>query len=109
MLTGTIVLIPFPFAELVNIKVRPALVATLTKDKYKDLILCAISSVVPAHLGAFEMPLLPNVTNGLRVPSIIKADRIVTLKQADIITVLGNISATEVSTFKEKFKQLVDN
>jgi len=53
MNTGTIVLIPFPFAELTNIKVRPALVVSATKDKYRDLILCAISSVVPAVPGSF--------------------------------------------------------
>ncbi len=73
MTTGTIVLIPFPFAELTNVKVRPAIVVSTTKDKYKDLILCAISSVVPEKLNQFEMALQPNEVNKLRVPSIIKA------------------------------------
>ncbi len=49
MNTGTIVLIPFPFAELTNIKVRPALIISTTKDKYQDLILSAISSVYLPH------------------------------------------------------------
>ena len=35
MKTGTIVLIPFPFAELTHTKVHPALVVTTTKDKYQ--------------------------------------------------------------------------
>jgi hypothetical protein len=39
MSTGTIVLIPFPFAELTNVKVRPAIVIANTKDKHQDLIL----------------------------------------------------------------------
>lgn len=108
MTTGTIVLIPFPFAELTNIKVRPALIVSTTKDKYQDLILCAVSSVVPHNIGSFELLLLPNKVNNLRVPSIIKTDRIVTLKKEDIITVLGSISATEISHFKKQFKQLVD-
>ncbi len=79
MKPGSIVLIPFPFAELTNIKVRPALVITETKDKFKDLILCAISSVIPANAGNFEIILQPSSTNKLRVPSVIKIDRIVTL------------------------------
>ncbi|MBK8553336.1 MAG: type II toxin-antitoxin system PemK/MazF family toxin [Ignavibacteria bacterium] len=47
MKTGDIVLVPFPFSELNNIKVRPAVVISTTKDKYEDLIVSAISSVIP--------------------------------------------------------------
>ena len=108
MTTGTIVLIPFPFAELSNVKVRPAVVVSSTKDKYKDLILCAISSVVPEKISAFEISLQPNKANKLRVPSIIKVDRIVTLKKEDVIASLGTLSDPETIHFKEKFKQLVD-
>ncbi len=43
MKTGDIVLLPFPFAELTNTKVRPTVVVCETKDKYKDLVVCAIS------------------------------------------------------------------
>ncbi len=108
MKTGTIVLIPFPFAELNNVKVRPALVVATTKDKYRDLILCAISSVLSDKDGEFEMILKPNSSNHLRVASVLKNDRIVTLKKEDAITELGILSATEISLFKEKFRQLVD-
>ena len=51
MTTGDIVLIPFPFSELTQGKLRPAVVITETKDKYKDLILSAISSQVPDSLS----------------------------------------------------------
>ncbi len=108
MTTGTNILIPFPFAELTNIKVRPAVVVSATKDKYQDLILCAISSVVPEKTSAFEIMLQPNSVNKLRVPSIIKVDRIVTLKKEDIITTLGMLNESETRQFKEKFKHLVD-
>jgi len=108
MTTGTIVLIPFPFAELTNVKVRPALVVSMTRDKYQDLILCAISSVLPAVTGDFEMILQPDKNNNLRVPSVIKIDRIVTLKKEDLIATLGILSAEETFSFKKKFMQLVD-
>ena len=108
MITGTIVLIPFPFAELTNVKVRPAIVVSATKDKYQDLILCAISSVLPEKTGSFEMALQPTAINKLRVPSVIKIDRIVTLKKEDVITKLGTLTDVEITQFKSKFKQLVD-
>lgn len=38
MKTGNIILVPFPFSELTNIKVRPAVVISTTKDKYEDVI-----------------------------------------------------------------------
>ncbi|CAN5745601.1 hypothetical protein BH20ACI4_BH20ACI4_09690 [soil metagenome] len=38
MKTGDTVLIPFPFAELTNKKIRPAAVVCETNDVYKDLV-----------------------------------------------------------------------
>src|SRR5665213_3532540 len=97
MKTGTIILVPFPFSELTNIKVRPAVVIGLTKDKYADLIVCAISSVIPEAQNKNEMLLKPDSVNNLRVESIIKIDRIVTLKKESKIADLGNLSAEELT------------
>lgn len=81
MKTGDILLIPFPFAELTNKKVRPVVVVCQTKDKYKDIVVCAISSVVPIQLLENEILLKPTFVNHLRVQSIIKVDRIITAKK----------------------------
>lgn len=105
--TGDIVLIPFPFAELTNKKVRPATVVCQTKDKYKDLVLCAISSVVPITLTENEILLSPAKTNGLRKDSVLKVDRIVTAKKQDVIAKIGKLDDADLNTFKEKFKHLV--
>ena len=108
MKTGDIILIPFPFAEIAHTKVRPALVVAVTKDKYKDLIVCAISSVVPAKLSENEMLLPPHPVNKLRVPSVLKVDRIVTLKRKDVIHSLGKLNVNELKKFKAIFCKLVD-
>jgi mRNA interferase MazF len=108
MKTGDVILIPFPFAELTNRKVRPAVVVCETKDSYKDLVLCAISSVVPAKFTENEMLLLVDHVNGLRKESILKVDRIVTAKEKDIIAQIGKLSDSDLEKFKEKFKNLVD-
>lgn len=106
--TGDIVLIPFPFAELNNVKVRPAVVASRTKDVFKDIIICAISSVIPKTLSDNEFVVQPGGKNSLRVPSVVKVDRIVTLKSKNVITQLGKLDDKQIQLFKAKFKLLVD-
>ena len=109
MKTGEIILIPFPFAELTNKKVRPAIVVCETKDFYKDLVICAISSVVPKDLTANEMLLKIDSTNNLRVNLVAKIDRIVTAKRSDVIAVLGKLSEMDLKSFKKKFIKLIDS
>lgn len=100
MKIGDIILIPFPFAELTNKKVRPAVVITETDDKFKDLVVSAISSVVPPRISNREIVLKSNRVNNLRVDSVIKVDRIVTLKKEHKIANLGKLSLKELTEFK---------
>jgi len=99
MKIGSIILVPFPFAELTNRKVRPAVVITETADKYKDIVVSAISSVVPANLSKHEILLKPDRINNLRAVSILKADRIVTLKREDKIADLGSLPPYQLEEF----------
>jgi mRNA interferase MazF len=108
MTTGDIILVPFPYAELTTTKVRPAVVIGLTNDKYEDIIVSAISSVVPSKPKETEIVLTPNRTNNLRAQSVIKVDRIVTLKKENIIASLGRLTVTERNAFKSAFRSLVD-
>jgi hypothetical protein len=64
--TGDIILIPFPFAELTNKKVRPSVVVEQTKDKYRDIIVTAISSIVRASTTQNEIIIEPTSINTLR-------------------------------------------
>jgi mRNA interferase MazF len=106
---GDIVLIPFPFSELTDVKVRPAMVICTTKDKYKDLVLAAISSQFESTLTTNEMFLAPDASNKLRKKSILKVDRIFTLKKENSIARLGKLSVTDFKLFKHKFVALVTN
>jgi mRNA interferase MazF len=108
MQTGDILLIPFPFSELNNIKVRPAIVIAETKDKHKDLIVAAISSKVPSTPSQNEIIINPAVNNGLRVISVIKVDRIFTLKSEKMIAAIGRVNEGELRSFQTIFKSLVD-
>jgi len=107
MKTGDIILIPFPYAEHTHVKVRPAVFITTTKDKFSDVVASAISSVIPKSISENEIIIEPNRSNKLRVKSVIKVDRIVTLKKQDKIADLGNLTETELKIFKRKFCALV--
>jgi len=104
--TGDIVLIPFPFAELTQVKARPAVVISETADKYHDLIVTAISSVIPTEISKNEFIVLPTLENGLRVKSLIKADRIVTTKKEQMIAHLGKLSDEDCKKVVTIFKSL---
>ncbi len=108
MKTGDIVLVPFPYAELTRVKVRPAVVICETKDKHKDVVISAISSVVPKLLSQNEILVESEKSNRLRVHSVIKVDRIVTVKSSDIITRLGKLKRKQIAEFKTKFRDLVE-
>jgi|CXWL01.1.fsa_nt_gi mRNA interferase MazF len=109
MNTGDIILIPFPFAEFANVKVRPAVVVCETRDDYRDLVLCAISSVVRPVLTKNEILLAADQENRLRKESVLKVDRIVTAKSQSVIARLGKLTSSDEARFRETFKQLVDS
>jgi mRNA interferase MazF len=107
MKTGDIILVSFPHAEFTDIKVRPAVVIAETADRYTDLIVAAISSVVPQKTCKNEIIIQPDRINNLRKTSIIKVDRILTLKQSHKIADLGELNKNELQLFKQTFKELV--
>jgi mRNA interferase MazF len=107
MKTGDIILVPFPYAEMRDIKVRPAVVIAETADKYNDLIIAAISSVIPQTINKNEIILQPNSMNNLRAISVIKVDRIFTLKKDLKIADLGKLNREELHLFIKTFQNLV--
>ncbi len=109
MKTGDIVLIPFPFTDLTQRKVRPAVVVCETADKYRDVVLCAISSVIPSQLSRNEYVIEADAQNGLRKESVVKVDRIVTAKIGDIITQIGVMSQDGLGRFRSIFQRLIES
>jgi mRNA interferase MazF len=107
MMIGDIILIPFPFTDFKNKKVRPAVVITETTDKYKDLVVSAISSVIPDKVSQRQIVLISNTTNNLRADSVIKVDRIVTIKREDKIADLGKLSSKELAEFKSVLAEII--
>jgi len=107
MIIGEIVLIPFPFSEFSQTKMRLAVVIAETRDKYKDLVVSAISSVIPVKLSEREIIVPAGANNNLRVNSVIKVDRIVTIKREKVKTALGQLTENELKKFKTVLAEMV--
>ena len=73
----------------------------------KDIVVAAVSSVVPTELNENDILLTPDTVNSLRATSILKVDRIVTVKLEDVIAKLGKLYIAQRKLFIEKFNNLV--
>jgi len=109
---GTIVLIPFPFADLSLIKVRPALIISSNPIKGDDIVAAFISSFKSKKLQNTDIAL--NVSNpnfkktGLKDSSIIKINKIATLDKKIVIGELGEIDKSIQKKVNQKIKLLFD-
>ena len=95
---GDIVLVPFPFTDLSRQKARPAVVLSSMEfhQRSGDVILAEISSKVPDQVDEFEL-VLSQVSpefapTGLRVSSVVKAGKLVTLNQSLVYVKLGKLT-----------------
>ncbi len=87
---GTVVLIPFPFTDLSGSKVRPAVVLA-APQKGDDMIVVFISSAPLKHTSPYAIPVSPSESNGLKIRSHIKIDKLATLQKGIAIGELGVI------------------
>jgi mRNA interferase MazF len=96
---GDVVIMPFPFSDMSTTKYRPALVLQALRH---DLILLQITSVF--HIDDWAIPLGPDdfSKGGLRVASLIRADRIFTSDPSLILSNAGHIT-------EKKFAQVLEN
>ena len=108
MQTGDVILIPFPFSDLNQAKLRPAVLVCETSDGYMDLVLAAITSVLHDPMFSNEILLKASETNGLRVDSILRCDRIMTLRRESAYLKIGRLEDPDLQAFKTVFKNLVD-
>jgi mRNA interferase MazF len=89
---GDVVVIPFPFSDLSNVKKRPALVlANLPGD---DLLLCQITSQPHNEATALLLTAAHFISGSLPVSSFIRPTRIFTADKHIIIRKAGTISHT---------------
>jgi mRNA interferase MazF len=84
---GAIVLTDFPFTDLSSVKRRPALVVSTDNSRRTDIIVAYVTSVVRSEPDA--VPIAPSPKNGLKVPSMVRFDKIATIDKSIIAGRLG--------------------
>ncbi|SHK31646.1 mRNA interferase MazF [Roseomonas rosea] len=84
---GSIVLTRFPFTDLSGDKRRPALVVSRDNGRRTDLVVCFITSVPRSEPDM--APIKPTPGTGLKVPSVVRFDKLATLDLGVIAGKLG--------------------
>lgn len=98
MTKGKVVLVPFPFDDLTATKVRPAVCLTDPIGSHRHVIVAFISSQIlqaPAETDlVLDLRRNDFAATGLRVPSVLRLHRLVTLTTAIFVRQLGELSPT---------------
>ncbi len=98
---GSIVLTRFPFTDLSGDKRRPALMVSRDNDRRTDLVVCFITSV--SRAGPDMAPLGPAAGTGLKVPSVVRFDKLATLDRSVIAGRLGEAPAEWMAAHRQTF------
>lgn len=88
MKKGDIILVPFPFTDLTNVKIRPAIILA---TKFDDITICFITSMIRLKDDDDIFVERSNL-NGLKLDSIIKINKIATI---DKLLIEGKIGVLE--------------
>ena len=111
---GEIVLVPFPFDDLSSAKLRPALCLTGPMTEHGHLVLAFISSKVPAadELEGTDSVIGPGLRwfpqTGLKVRSVVKFHRLLTVSDSFIKKRLGKVSDEFTAEIDKKLKMVFD-
>ncbi len=105
---GEIVLIPYPFSDLSNIKQRPVLILSNNSynSKTEDIIVCGITS----NIKESEYSVLLNnkdlIEGNLPIKSRIKADKLFTLKNSLVKKKIGKVDNNILEKVNEEILKL---
>ncbi len=101
---GDIVLTQFPFTDLSQTKLRPAVILWVDSTK-NEITLCFISSKNVNNLTSEEFAILDSdedfITTGLRISSKVRVTRIVTLNRLLVIRRLGQLTIKHIRKLNE--------
>jgi mRNA interferase MazF len=91
---GAIVLARFPFTDLSGDKRRPALVVSRDNGRRADVVVCFITSV--PRSGPDAAPIAATPGTGLKVPSVVRFDKVATLDRSVVTGRLASVASPHV-------------
>ena len=102
MKKGNIVLIKFPFTDLIGSKLRPALILLETRFDY---VVCCITSNLKIE-EPFDILIKPTLSNGLKKESIVKTNKIMTIDKEIVEGKLGTLTNAEIKSLNKNITTL---
>ena len=110
MAKGSVVLVPFPFDDLSATKVRPAVCLSDAVGPHRHVILAFISSRVPTQLIESDFVLdqadPQAVGTGLKVRSVLRLHRLMTVSESLIRRELGRLPASLQQEVDDRLRRL---
>ena len=105
---GAVLLVPFPFADLTGQKQRPALVVSPRGFHPEDVVVCAITSQVPAQLSQWEVALEARDLEGQQLPkpSMIRVGKLFTIHQGLVRGRYGRVRAAKLDEVLNRLRML---
>jgi mRNA interferase MazF len=106
---GDVILVPFPFSNLLTTKKRPAVVISSLQYNMltSDIIIIAITSQVQNVLGIGECSITDIKSAGLLKKSTIKP-AIATIEQNLVLNKLGKLSDNDLFSLKTSLQSLLN-
>ena len=105
-LKGEVVLFPYPFTDLSTKKVRPAVVVGLTKSKYSDVFIVALTSKTN-NLDTGEFIISDWNPAGLNVVSAVKRGCYL-VDAGLILKSIGKLSKTDLDNLEKSLRVWLD-
>jgi len=103
MLKNDIVLVPFPFTNQEEFKVRPAVIISNNEyNKHDDLIVCGITSNTEKQ--KYAIPLLD-----LKIPSVVRVDRLLRIDKQLVHKKIGAIKQKTANQIRKELINLITN
>jgi mRNA interferase MazF len=105
--TGVIVLVPFPFSNLTQSKLRPALV--LCPAFGKDWILCQITSNSYSDSSAIEIQTRDFASGSLHRVSYARPNKLFTAEQTLLVSEIGKLHSAKFAEIIHAAQAMFDN
>jgi mRNA interferase MazF len=101
---GDIILVPFPFTDLTEIKIRPALILISNE---LDITVSFITSQIKWQ-EPNDLRIEPSELNGLKKSSLIRLGKLATIEKKLVIGKLGILMDSELKRVNQELVKLFD-
>ena len=102
MKKGDIVLLPFPYTDLSGYKFRPSVILLSTPLSY--IVAFVTSKIYTTE--QFDISIMPDKSNGLKLPSLIRLNKIATIDKSLAKGMLGKVSDSIIDNIQSELKKM---